>query len=70
MLHKAGTRQNQGKPTPCTRCPQKQNTSATVAQGGAQGGAQGDAQGKMNTRQLGVHKADAQGAQGIFFYTL
>ena len=45
VLHKAGTRQNQGKPIPCTRCPQKQNTSATVAQGGAQGGAQGDAQG-------------------------
>ena len=37
------------------------------AQGGAQGGAQGDAQGKMNTRQLGVHKADAQGAQGFSF---
>ena len=36
------------------------------AQGGAQGGAQGDAQGKMNTRQLGVHKANAQGAQALF----
>ena len=28
VLHKAGTRQNQGKPTPCTRCPPKKSPSA------------------------------------------
>ena len=49
---------------------EKKAVHKAVAQGGAQGGAQGDAQGKMNTRQLGVHKADAQGAQAFFFYTL
>ena len=46
---------------------EKKALHKAVAQGGAQGGAQGDAHGKMNTRQLGVHKADAQGAQGFFF---